>query len=184
MSRESSWDKYVLEALWSIQKQNNTREFGKLVQHGNEVFQRDWIEGNTSLKIATRDDGDVNESGYDHVTTQGLRIQCKYRVSELHLENTRRHSKKNKGAASKSGHTAYSVGEADVYVFTRPRDKNKEALMAGVEGAELLAIPEYELEDPKNPGFLKTRVLKPLQEKYQGRAIEILERMNRKNANK
>ena len=65
MSRESSWDKYVLEALWSIQKQNNTREFGKLVQHGNEVFQRDWIEENTSLKIAAREDGDVLPCGLE-----------------------------------------------------------------------------------------------------------------------
>lgn len=173
---KDSWDPYVLLALHKIQKQMNTKEFGKLVQHGNEYLQRDWIESNTNIEFDERCDDDHNEAGYDHITINGLKIQSKFRSSSLHLENTRRHSVKNKGAASKTGHTAYSVGEADVYVFTIPKNKkDKAALLNSPEGMEILAIPEYALIDPNNPGFLRTRVHAPVVKKFKGLSIQTLQ---------
>jgi len=176
-----SWEPYVLAALRKIQEEENTREFGKLVQHGNEELQKDWINYNTSLRLVNRKDNDHNESSYDLVTENYLRIQSKIRSGELHLENTRRHSNKNAGAASKTGHTAYSVGEADVYVFTIPKDKNdKKSFMQSPNDVEILAIPEHALVDHNNPGFLKTRVLVGVVKEYKGRAVEILETLDQK----
>ena len=77
---------------------------------------------------------------------------------------------KNQGAASKSGHVAYSVGECDVFCFTRPNGEFKTT-----EGWEILAIPAVELEDPKNPGFIRKRVPKKIEREYAGRAQEVLE---------
>ena len=174
-----SWEPYVLVALRKIQQEQNTREFGKLVQHGNEELQRDWIGHNTNLDLVDREDKDHNQSSYDLITSNSLRIQCKIRSGDLHLENTRRHSNKNAGAASRTGHTAYSVGEADVYVFTIPKDKkDKKSFMQSTEGAEILAIPEHALMDHSNPGFLKTRVMSDVLKEYRGRAIEVLESLD------
>ena len=178
-----SWEPYVLAALRKIQDEENTREFGKLVAHGNEELQKDWINYNTGLKLVNRKDNDHNESSYDLVTENYLRIQSKFRSSQIHLENTRRHSNKNAGAASKTGHTAYSVGEADVYVFTIPKDKkDKKSFMQSTDGVEMLAIPEYALIDHNNPGFLRTRVLVGVVNEYKGRAAEILEMLDQKKA--
>jgi hypothetical protein len=178
-----SWEPYVLAALRKVQEEENTREFGKLVQYGNEELQKDWINYNTALNLVPRKDNDHNESSYDLVTENFLRIQSKIRSGELHLENTRRHSNKNAGAASKTGHTAYSVGEADVYIFTMPKDKkDKKSFMQSTNGVEILAIPEHALIDPNNPGFLKTRVLAGVVKEYKGRAVEILETLDQKKA--
>lgn len=183
MSKNESWEPYVLAAFRKIQEAVNTREFGKLVQLGNEELQTDWINDNTTLKLVNRKDDDHNQSSYDLVTENSLRIQSKIRTKELHLENTRRNSNKNAGAASKTGHTAYSVGEADVYVFTIPKDKNDlKSFMQSTNGVEMLAIPEYALIDDNNPGFLKTSVLKGVVEEYKGRAVEVLEMLDKKKA--
>ena len=180
-----SWDRYVLAGLHKIQNEQNTREFGKVVQYGNEELQKDWIVHNTKLRLVNREDDDHNESSYDLITENDLRIQSKIRSGDLHLENTRRHSNKNAGAASKTGHTAYSVGEADVYVFTIPKDKkDKNAFIRSTSGAEILAIPEHALVDRNNPGFLKTRVLVAVVKEYKGRAAEVLEMLDQQKKEK
>ena len=176
---KESWESYVIETLKIMQKSMNTRDFGKLVAPANEILQSDWINQNTNLVLVDREDEDHNESGYDLVTESGLKIQCKFRSADLHLENTRRHSNKNQGNASRTGHTAYSLGEADVYVFTIPKDKkDRKSMLRSPLGVDLLAIPERALADPDNPGFLKTRVLMPVFREFQHRAKEVLENLD------
>jgi hypothetical protein len=169
------WNDYISEAYAKMVETVETRELGKLLSQPNEYMQRDWINTYTKLTVRKDEGGntqDKNGSGYDLISENRLRIQSKFRSRALHLETTRRHSKKNKGAASASGHVAYSAGEADVYVFTRP---NGDFLKAAA--AEILAIPERALLDPKNPGFLVRNVRKSIVEKYAGKAVEVLERL-------
>ena len=140
----------------------DTREIGKTLAIPSEYWQRDWINDNTDLDVDRREDAedcDGNQSGYDLCSTRGLRIQAKFRSSILHLENTRRNSKKNLGAASTSGHVAYSLGECDVFCFTRPNGEYNTT-----DKWEILAIPAAELEDPKK-----------IEKEWIGRAKEVLE---------
>jgi hypothetical protein len=163
--------------LWISQKDlaKNTelRDLGKLFADPNEHIQRDWINDNTKLNVVKRDDfnSDANASGYDLITTDNiLKIQSKLRATDIHLEQTRRKSVKNKNS-SDTGHVRYSVGEADVYVFSRP-DVND---YLNINKWEYIAVPEYALIDPKNPSYLRPRVPKSIWKNYVGKTKEILE---------
>jgi hypothetical protein len=176
---DSSWNPLIAEAFENMVEENDTRELGKFLAIANEYMQRDWINTNTSLVVSREtggNDGDKNGSGYDLISSGGLRIQSKFRSGNFHLECTRRISKKNAGAGSSSGHVAYSAGEADVYVFTRPNGN-----FSDPSKAEIVAIPGKALEDPKNPGFLRRSVPKSIINKYTGRAVEILETLEKEN---
>ena len=171
-----NWSEYLIEAYDQMVKTIETREIGKILAQPNEYMQKDWINANTTLKVHKDEggnDSDKNGSGYDLISKNGLRIQSKFRSSTFHLETTRRNSKKNQGAASTSGHVAYSVGEADVYCFTKPngdyRDPGK---------AEIIAIPEQALIDPKNPGFLRKSISKTIQKQWEGKSVETLEMLD------
>jgi len=168
-----SWTRYLHEGYENMIAENDTRELGKFLAIANEYMQRDWINLNTTLRVKREtagNDGDKNGSGYDLISSAGLRIQTKFRSGDFHLECTRRISKKNAGTASSSGHVTYSAAEADVYVFTRPNGD-----FSDPSNAEIVAIPSRNLEDPKNPGFLRRRVPKSIIEQFSGRAAEILE---------
>lgn len=164
---------YMNKAYSKMVETADTRELGKMLAIPSEYWQEDWINSQTSLSVSRREDVedcDKNQAGYDLLSTRGQRIQCKFRSKDLHLENTRRNSAKNQGAASTSGHVAYSVGECDVFCFTRPNGEFKTT-----EGWEILAIPAAALEDPKNLGFIRKRVPKAIEREYAGRAQEVLE---------
>lgn len=165
---------YLYKSYDKMVETADTRELGKLFAIPSEYWQKDWINSHTSLSVSRREDVekdcDKNQAGYDLLSTRGLRIQCKFRAKVLHLENTRRNSKKNQGAASTSGHVAYSVGECDVFCFARPNDDYKTT-----EKWKILAIPAAELEDPGNPGFIRRSVPKKIERKFIGRAKEVLE---------
>ena len=168
---QSNWSKFVQAAYKALLAEKNTRELGKFLANANEHMQVDRINHNTCLRVQLRDDNDHNGTGYDLTSTNGLRIQSKFRGgSSLFIEQTRRISAKNLGAAASSGHVVPKLGECDVYVFTIPNGD-----YADPNNAELLVIPEHELEDPKNPGFLRRAVNKPIRNKFEGRAKEILE---------
>ena len=178
---KEDWTSYVDEAYRGMLKENDTRELGKLLAQANEYLQRDWINFNTSLHVTAEtlgNDNDKNRSGYDLLSSEGLRIQSKFRSGALHLECTRRISKKNIGPASASGHVPYGVDEADVFVFTRPNGNYEDP-----EAAEILAIPAIALEDPEHPGFLKRRVPKKIYKDYIGKAKEVLEELEREKQN-
>lgn len=164
--------------LWLSQKDlaKNTelRDLGKLFADPNEHIQKDWINENTKLNVVKRDDfnSDANASGYDLITTDNiLKIQSKLRATDIHLEQTRRKSAKNKNS-SDTGHVRYSVGEADIYVFSRP-DVND---YLNINKWEYIAIPESALIDPKNPKYLRPRVPKSIWKNYVGNTKETLEK--------
>ncbi len=172
-----SWSPFITEAFKNMIEENDTRELGKFLAIANEYMQRDWINSSTSLDVSREtggNDGNKNGSGYDLISRNGLRIQSKFRSSAFHLECTRRISKKNLGKGSSSGHVAYSSGEADVYVFTRPNGNYEDAA-----ASELVAIPGVALEDPKNPGFLRRSVPKSIINEYAGKTVETLEALDR-----
>ena len=178
------WGNYISVAYEDMVKDSDTRELGKLLAVPNEHFQRDWINKNTNLSVLRRFDsslneGDRNESGFDLLSKNRLRIQSKFRSGGIHLECTRRISQKNAGKASQSGHVAYSLGECDVFTFTIPRDEKQE-LFKDPSGAEVVAIPAKDLEDPKNPGFIRRSVGKTILKKYRGKAKETLEQLEQK----
>ena len=173
----NSWMPFAKEAFDNMIIEKDTRELGKFLAIANEYMQKEWINSNTSLKVmreAGGNDGDKNGSGYDLISQYGLRIQSKFRSSSFHLECTRRISQKNEGAASSSGHVAYSAGEADVYLFTRPNGNYSD-----VSKAELIAIPGQMLEDPKNPGFLRRNVPKSIIIQWIGKTKEVLENLEK-----
>ena len=177
MTEEKTWDKFIVLAHKTMIKESDTRELGKIRAIANEYAAHEWIENNTNLKLQRRSDaepeGDKNQSGYDLISENGLRIQVKYRSKYLHFENTRRHSNKNKGAASRTGHTAYSTDEFDVVFFTRPGSVSN-----NLDECEFLAVPTKDLEDPKNPGFCRPRVSRDVVMAYQGQAASVLERLD------
>jgi len=172
---QENWRHYVNLAFGDMIRTSDTRELGKLLAIPSEYFQRDWINSKTDLSVSRREDVedcDRNQSGYDLLSEGGLRIQCKFRSKAIHLENTRRNSKKNQGAASISGHVQYSLGECDVFCFTRPNNNYEDT-----REAHVLAIPAADLEDPKNPGFIRRSVPMSIAREYEGRAREVLENL-------
>jgi hypothetical protein len=170
-----NWSTHIESAYRALLEEHNTRELGKFLANANEHMQEDWINTNTSLNVKMRTDDDHNGTGYDLISSSGLRIQSKFRGGKsLFIEQTRRISKKNLGSAASSGHVVPSVGECDVYVFTLPHGNYKDC-----DKAEILAIPEHALEDPKNPGFLVRSVSKAISRDYAGKAKEVLETLER-----
>jgi len=173
----NSWMPYAEEAFKNMIVENDTREIGKFLAIGNEYMQMDWINRNTNLTVTREtggNDGNKNGSGYDLISSRGLRIQAKFRSNTFHLECTRRISQKNRGAGSSSGHVAYSTGEADVYFFTRPNGNFEDA-----SKAELIAIPASALQDPNNPGFLRRSVPKSIINQWTGKTKATLEKLER-----
>jgi len=170
------WSDYLEPTLNELIERNNIREFGKFVQQANEIAQQDWINKNTGLQLKrhielTPSDldhiklkHDHNEGGWDMICMKtGIRIQSKYRGGQsIHLEQTRRVSDKNKGAASRSGHVAYSAGEFDVLVVTRPSGPAHSV----APNTDFIIIPEKFLRDPKNPGFLVRAVPKGIEKEW------------------
>jgi|21_taG_2_1085346.scaffolds.fasta_scaffold16588_3 hypothetical protein len=170
---KNQWKHYVSEAFEAMITSSDTRELGKLLAIPNEYMQRDWINHYTDITVHRRENAeecDGNQSGYDLLSDGGLTINSKFRSKTIHLENTRRVSKKNIGSASRSGHVAYSLGECDVYCFTRPHSNYRQTDMC-----ELVAIPEVALEDPKNPGYLVRSVPLRTLRKWEGKTKEVLE---------
>lgn len=181
--------KYQEISMKRLMKEGNLRDLGKMFGDANEDVQCDWIAENTSFTALPRSDfdDDPDASGYDLKTPNGMKIQSKVRVKDIHLEQTRRHSTKNLGGASSSGHVSYSVDEFDVLLISRPlgniatkRDKFADTSRsieeyADVEKWDMIAIPAKELEDPKRPGFLYNSCPKAIWSKYVGRATEVLE---------
>jgi len=183
---EQSWKPFIDRSFDKLLKENNTREIGKFLANANEHMQVSWINSNTSLSVKLRDDDDHNGTGYDLISESGMRIQSKYRGGKspsgrpnLFIEQTRRISKKNAGAAASTGHVVPAVGECDVYSFTIP---HKDA-PGDLTKVEVLVIPETALKDPSNPGYLVPTVPAAIQDKYKGRSKQILEDLeNRFNA--
>jgi len=188
-----TWSDYILRAHADLLEEQNNKEIGKIRQHANEYLQQEWIAANTDLNplrhSEIKDDTslmedlacDHNESGWDLIDKEsGLKIQSKYRGGKtVHMEQTRRNSKKNEGNASTSGHVVYSEGEFDVAVITRPESYSNHCT-----GKDFIVIPEQELRDPKNPGYLYKNVPKKVWSFWQKKdSVEILNKLRRERLN-
>tara|TARA_B100001094_G_C18132253_1_gene772938 strand:- start:378 stop:1364 length:987 start_codon:yes stop_codon:yes gene_type:complete len=112
-------------------------DWGKAMARPNEIIQKNLLN---NLGIKSYDpeididcpkiDTTNNSPGFDMVVKNKdgkyFRIQSKLRQvngntefsSQTHFETTRRHSKKNQGAASESGHVAYGCDEFDYVMVT------------------------------------------------------------------
>lgn len=173
----------IMESLDDMLETAKPNELGKLSAPAAEIYARDWINEDTSIKCYKRPDNgkENNQGGYDLVTHNGLRIQVKVRSRTLYLENTRRHTAKNEGPASKSGHVAYSEDEFDVVVFVRPGSFSEKVPNDWKDTSkwELLAIPAERLKDNNNPGFIVRHVPARIKKEFQGKAVEVLEKLEK-----
>jgi len=168
-------EEYLALSIKALQKEKNWQDLGKCHATANEHFQEDWINENCSFDVRVRDDfnADKDAGGFDIVSIDDkkMRIQAKIRATNIYLEQTRRHSKKNKGAASKNGHVVYRVGEMDVFLISRPFLEE----YSNMNKWELIALPAKALENPKNPGFIYNNVPKKIWKEYVGKTKEVLE---------
>jgi hypothetical protein len=165
-SRYGDWALPTLEANNALVEAEDTREIGKSRQHSAELLIVNWLNSlSLGLNVKTQKElheienisevlpeFDHNESGFDaYCLNTNKKFQIKYRGGQtIHMEQTRRSSEKNKGAASSTGHVVYSHGEFDVLVVVRPEDISN----SFDPSKDILVISESDLRDPKNPGFL------------------------------
>lgn len=170
---------YLCKSLDSLIKREAVGPLGKILAEANEFIQADWINKHTKIKVVKReelDDSEINfdknASGFDLITTDGkMKIQSKLRYSTIHLEQTRRVSDKNKNSSG-SGHVQYSVGEADVYLFSRPASVKD---YGETNNWTYIAIPETALIDPNNSNYLRRNVPKKIWKQYLNKAPQVLE---------
>ena len=160
------WALPTLEANKLLVESQDTREIGKSRQHSAEFLIVEWLNSlSLGLDIKTQKElheiegienilpeFDHNESGFDaYCLNTKKRFQIKYRGGQgIHMEQTRRSSKKNQGAASATGHVVYSQGEFDVLVVVRP----EEISHSFDPSTDILVMSEADLRDSDNPGFL------------------------------
>lgn len=173
LKQESPFAYYLIVSTQNLLKKCNVRDLGKVMAEGNEIYQIDWINENTTLKVKKRDDEllEPNGGGHDIVSLDEiLRIQGKLRATQIHLEQTRRKSGVNI-ENSENGHVRYKVSECDVFLFTRPDLQEYD----NIDKWDLIAIPSKVIEDPKKPGYILGQVPKKIWKKYVGNAKEVLE---------
>lgn len=176
---EGTLEYYYLMSYQTLRKEKNKRDLGKSLADANEYIQRDYLNQLSPLQFMRREDymleknmTDKNGMSWDliyeddKVTITG---QSKFRGAQLHLEQTRRSSEKNKDAYV-NGHVRYSIGESDFYFFTLPHEQYDTH-----ENWEFLAIPEKELEDPERPGYIVGTVSMEIQNRYRNRVKEVIQ---------
>jgi hypothetical protein len=176
---EGTLQYYHLMSYRSLVKEKNKRDLGKSLADANEYIQRDYLNKISPIKFMRREEYmneknmvDKNGMSWDLISVDKnvtITAQSKFRGSQLHLEQTRRSSEKNKDAYV-NGHVRYSLGESDFYFFTLPHDEYETH-----ENWEYIAIPEKALEDPEKPGYLVSSVSMDIQNKYRGRVREVIE---------
>ena len=153
-------------------KEGDTREIGKFLAFPTErIIAPQWLRDECGIEnIPSPDDSEGQQEKYDRLSVPGdLRIQVKYRGGNtLHMEQTRRTTGKNATNGAKNGQVRYAVDSFDVILFIIPKGHED------ISDWEYLAIPSYELEDKKMPGFCVGQVPVVLRRKYEGRAKEVI----------
>ena len=95
------------------------------------------------------------------------------RFGGLHIEQTRRNTTNNTlNNRANSGYIRYAIGEADVYLFSKPKSLEQ---YTDIKNWDIIAIPEEELIDLNCPGFLYKNVPKKIWTKWIGKAKDVLE---------
>lgn len=152
--------------------EGDTREIGKFLAFPTErIIAPQWLREVCNIEtVQSPDDSEGQQEKYDRLSVKGrTRIQVKYRGGNtLHMEQTRRTTGKNANQGAKNGQVRYSVNSFDVVLFIIPKDYED------ISNWEYLAIPSYELEDSKMPGYCVGRVPAVLRRKYTGKAKEVI----------
>ena len=111
---------------------------------------------------------DKNGSGFDILVINPKNkkyalIQIKLRLDALHFSNTRRHSQKNIGIQSESGHTAYAITEADIVTIIKPDEDIPDDLNPyPLSKLMFLSFFMKDLEKKSTPGYCVTTITKSL----------------------
>ena len=145
------------------------KDFGKMMGIIVENrYIKELIESNTIVKLSINiDEQDGNATGFDLKTTNGLRIQIKFRQvdgitltsKQVDISNTRRKSKKNMGYASKSGHVAYKSNEFDcILVVLCPHSKKYGVEKRDPKYWQIVCIDVKNIIDPDNIDYCLTKV--------------------------
>jgi hypothetical protein len=167
---------YLYISSKSLINNSNVRDLSKLYAEANEFIQRDWINSNTNVTVVKREDYEHsgNAAGFDLISIDGkLKIQSKLRYNGLHIEQTRRNSvKNNKATNSNTGYTRYAIGEADVYLFSKPPTIES---YNDINSWNFIAIPESELIDKNYPGYLLSSVPKKIWTRFLGKTKDVIE---------
>lgn len=167
---------YMKLASDNFLRKKNIRELGKIFSEANEYIQRDWIHANTNLKVIRNDEYTGSNVGdnYDLITTDGiLKIQSKLRFNRLYIEQTRRPTKNNNiNDRASSGYVRYAFGEADIYLFSKPKSIES---YSDIKSWDIVAIPEYELIDNNKSIYLVVNVSQKIFKKYIGKTEETLQ---------
>jgi hypothetical protein len=151
-------------------EENDSREIGKFLAYTTEkVIVPQWLESACSVQSHPSNDENKQQATYDRITNNKVRLQVKFRGGKtLHMEQTRRTTGKNSNKGAKNGQVRYDVNSFDVALFVIPTNYTDPSSW------EYLAIPAYELEDPKMPGYCVGTVPKSIQTKYKNQAIQVI----------
>jgi hypothetical protein len=171
----------------SIIQSMSVIDWGKAMARCNEIMQKDLLCASGIEAYDPETDKDCpkidttnNSPGFDILIKKDgklLRIQSKLRQvkgksdfsHQIHFETTRRHSKKNEGSASESGHVAYGCDEFDyvmISLINVGKTGNDRTKRNDVNNWSFSIIPIHELID-KEKNCCLTHIPAKLLEKYQ-----------------
>ena len=150
--------------------EGDTREMGKMLAFTTEkVIVPEWLQSVCNINSHSSADENNQQATHDLTTSNGVKLQVKFRGGKtLHMEQTRRTTGKNATKGAKNGQVRYDVNSFDVVIFVIPTNYSNQSEW------EYLAIPAYELEDPKMPGYCVGTVPKSIQNKYKNQAVKVL----------
>ncbi len=156
----------ILNSL-PIIKNLPTKDYARVMGSIGDEYAREFLEENTTIKfvdsLSVDSKRDANASGYDLLSSTEKRLQVKVRHyygkgpcdRQLHFETTRRHSAKNIGTQSTSGHVAYGSDEFDiVFLILIPVGKQYRNRKFWHYGC----VSTKELIDVDNPKFLVNKI--------------------------
>lgn len=158
-------ERFLLETFRALKKQKVTIDLGKIYARPAEVLATELLQEKFPEVIVEDFVTGNNNSGADVLFGKKLRIQVKLRQGALHFATTRRHSKKNQNESAKTGQIQYSSDEFDIVFIIIPNWDD-------MKNSETIAIPIWELKDPKNPEYLIPRIPAPIRNKYKGKSFE------------
>ena len=162
-------------------------DWGKAMARCNEIIQRDLLrycgveayDPETDVDCPTIDTAN-NSPGFDILVKKAdgtlVRVQSKLRQvkgktdfsHQTHFETTRRHSKKNEGSSSESGHVAYGCDEFDyvmISLINVGKDGSVRSNRNTVDKWSFSIIPISELRNEEK-NCCVTKISAALLEKY------------------
>ena len=164
-------EKMVILGFRDIIAGGDTREIGKFLAYPTErKIAPKWLKETCEIEtVPAPNDNKGQQEKYDLLSTNGLRIQVKYRGGKtLHLEQTRRTTGKNKNAGAHNGQVRYSTDSFDVVLIVIP------TIYSYPDQWNYLAIPISDLENVNKPGFCVGEVPAGVKNKFTGKAKETM----------